>query len=463
MADAILLPKLGQTVEEAAIVTWHKKEGDPVKKGEVLFEIETDKAVLEAESFFEGTLLKIYVQAGQTVPVSTVVAYVGAAGEKVPSAPPAPKKEVGSPKSEVGGALKAEAPAPAPAAAVASPVPVAPLPSPAAAPVALPPTPDTRHPTPAAQRQFITPRAKALCKAKVISPAPITGSGPNGRVRVKDVEAYLASVGYDGLRFSAAARKLASLEGIDILSVRPTGHGGRVTVADIQRMLDERPKPMSKMRRIIAKRLGDSFRDIPHFYVTTSVDMTDLLAYRQELKDQGTTYTVTDFILEAVILSLKEFPTVNSMAEGHTTRWRGSVELGMAVGLAEGLVVPVIRQAEDLGMAELHATARTLAAKARDGKLLPDEMTGSSFTVSNMGMFDVENFHAIVNPGEGAILAVASTKKQPVVKDDQIVIRAMMKLTLSVDHRIVDGTVGALFVNALKMKLEDVELWKSLT
>jgi pyruvate dehydrogenase E2 component (dihydrolipoamide acetyltransferase) len=234
-------------------------------------------------------------------------------------------------------------------------------------------------------------------------------------------------------------------------------------VRDIERMAAQRPRKLSKMRQVIARRLTESFTTTPHFYVTVAVDMTDLLDFRRELKAAGKAYSVTDFILESVIMTLAEFPVVNSVSDGQTIRWHGDVQLGMAVALDDGLVVPVIRNAEDLTMTELHDQAKALAARAREGKLTPDEMTGSTFTVSNMGMLDVDNFHAIINPGEAGILAVASTVSTPVVRDGEIAVRAMMKITLSVDHRIVDGSVAAAFVNAIKAKLEDVELWKSLT
>jgi pyruvate dehydrogenase E2 component (dihydrolipoamide acetyltransferase) len=191
--------------------------------------------------------------------------------------------------------------------------------------------------------------------------------------------------------------------------------------------------------------------------------MTDLLAFRQELKRSGADFKVTDFILEAVILSLRDFPELNSVTDGETVRWHGRIDLGMAVSLERGLVVPAIRNADELTLSELHAAAAELAAKARDGKLLPDEMTGSTFTVSNMGMMDVENFTAIINPGECAILAVGSTQDRVVAREGRPAVRAMMKMTLSADHRIVDGAKAAGFTNAVKNKLEDVELWKSLT
>ena len=455
MAQTVIMPKPGQTMEEAAIVKWHKKEGDAVKKGDVLFEIETDKAVLESESFYDGTLLKILVREGQTVPVNAVVAYIGTPGEALPAAPPPPAATPAA-------ALVAETPKAAPAPVkTAGPV-AAPTGAPAAtaaapAPVAPPP------PAAAAGRLFISPRAKALAKASAIDPARIKGSGPDGRIVEKDVKSYLDAHGYAALRITPTAKRLALEQGVDILTVRGTGVGGRISVADVERALAERPRPLSRMRQTIAKRLTQSFTTVPHFYVTVSADMTNLLAYRKELKDRQIEYTVTDFILEAVILSLTEFPVVNSVYEGASIRWNSRVQLGMAVGLEDGLVVPVISNADDLGMKELHDAAADLAGRARSGKLLPDEMVGSTFTVSNMGMLNVENFHAIINPGEAAILAVSSTVPTVVPVDGKPAVRAIMKMTLSVDHRIVDGMKAAQFVNAIKAKLEDVELWKSLT
>jgi pyruvate dehydrogenase E2 component (dihydrolipoamide acetyltransferase) len=380
--------------------------------------------------------------------VNTPVAYIGKPGEVLPAsaAPKAPSVPVAASK----------APDPAPVAVTAAPV--------ATTPVAVPAAPRPAVPVPRVdKRLLISPRAKALASAKVIDPSPIHGTGPNGRITSKDVRAYLATMNYDQLRISPGARTLATKESIDLLKVKGTGMEGRIMVHDVERAVAEKPKTMSKMRQVIARRLTESFTGTPHFYVTVSADMTGLLAYRKELKAQGTDYTVTDFILEAVILSLKEFPAVNSSTDGVTTRWRGSVDLGMAVSLDEGLVVPVIRNAEDLSLSELHDTVKVLAVRAREGKLLPDQMTGSSFTVSNMGMLGVNNFNAIINPGEAAILAVASTIEQPVVRNGAVVVRSIMQMTLSADHRIVDGAMGANFVNAIKNKLEDVELWKRLT
>ena len=277
----------------------------------------------------------------------------------------------------------------------------------------------------------------------MIDATRIKGTGPVGRIVEKDVRSYLQQHGYGQLRISPAAKELAAKEKLDVLAIQATDDSGRISVADVQRAIAEKPKPMSKMRQVIAQRLTQSFRDTPHFYVTVAVDMTELIAYRSQLKAAGAPYTVTDFIAEAVVLTLQEFPDVNSSTDGKTTRWNSHVNLGIAVSLEQGLVVPVIRAAEQLPLLELSQRTKSLAEKARAGKATPDELSGGTFTISNMGMMDVESFGAIINPGESAILAVASTKPQPVVRDGKIVVRQMMKLTLSCDHRIVDGALGA--------------------
>ena len=443
MATPIIMPKFGQMTEESAIVEWRKNEGDKVAKGDILFTVETDKSVMEAESFCDGTLLKILVSPGVNVPVASTVGFIGQPGEALPAVA-----------------------APEQAEPVGRAVPSAPQPVPTS--IATPRTAETAVPTtvaraPAVLALFrISPRAAALAKNAVIDPTPIRGTGPNGRIVEKDVRDHLAAKGFDKLRISPAAKNRAAKEQIDLLAVTP-GEGGRISVVDVERAIAEKPKAMSKMRQVIGQRLTQSVVTQPHFFVTVAVDMTDLIAYRNQLKAAGAPYTVTDFISQAVVLTLKEFPDVNSSTDGKSVRWNSRVNLGVAVSLEQGLVVPVIRNADDLTIAEINATAKALAEKARSGKLAPDEMTGSTFTISNMGMLNVENFTAIINPGEAAILAVASTLSQPAVRDDKVVVRQLMKMTLSSDHRIVDGAMAARFINAIKAKLEDLELWKRLT
>ena len=285
MAQAVIMPKLGQTVEEATIVRWHKKEGDKVAKGDVLFEIETDKAVLEVESFYDGVLLKAFVGEQETVPVSSTVAFIGDEGEEAPDKPPAPEPE---PETVEKTPDKPPAPAekrPSVFAEKTGPT------SGAAAGETSSHAPSAKlvaeEPFPARERLFISPRAAMLAKQKAIDPSAIRGKGPNGRIVERDVQRYLESSGYSDLRITPAALQKAVGEKIDILKARGTGVDGRIMVRDVERAVAEKPRKMSKMRQIIARRLSESFASIPHFYVTVSVDMTDLLAYRRELKEEG--------------------------------------------------------------------------------------------------------------------------------------------------------------------------------
>jgi pyruvate dehydrogenase E2 component (dihydrolipoamide acetyltransferase) len=459
MVRPITMPKLGQSEEVGTLVRWRKKVGDTVARGDILFEIETDKAVLEVESFFEGTLLKTVVQEGTTVPINSTVGFVGDPGEAIPEAT-APAPEARKPEPPSVSKEAPRPPAPSPARGMLEPRferPVAPGELRVVERVT--PTPSVM----AAPEVFrISPRAAKLARESAINPSPIVGTGPYGRIVERDVKNYLESKGYYQLRITPAAKRLAAKENIDILTLDGKNAPGRITVAVVERAIAEKPQPMSRMRQVIAARLTESFTTTPHFFVTVAVDMTELVNFRSELKAQGASYTVTDFIVKAVALSLVEFPIVNSTTDGKNVRWHSKVHLGLAVNLEQGLVVPVLRDAGDLSLAELHDCASELVAKARAGKLTPDEMGGSTFTVSNMGMLDIENFTAIINPGESAILAVSSTLEQPVVKDGQIVVRDIMKMTLSSDHRIIDGATAARFANAIKQKLEEISLWKRL-
>jgi pyruvate dehydrogenase E2 component (dihydrolipoamide acetyltransferase) len=377
--------------------------------------------------------------------VQSVVAYLGEKGEAVPATPALARA---APPSVPPAAKTA-----APAARAAAPIAVAP--ALAVAPAA---------PSPAAPARFrISPRAAALAKESVIDAHAIVGSGPEGRIVEKDVKAYLEANGYASLRVSPAAKALAAKEGLDLIALSADNGDKRIEVADVERAIAEKPTPLTKMRQVIAQRLTQSVVTAPHFYVTVEVDMTESLARRARLNAAGSRYTVTDFIAQASVLALKEFSAVNSATDGKTVRWRSRVHLGIAVNLDQGLVVPVVRDADEMTMAELSARAKQLVDKARAGGLAPDEMSGSTFSISNMGMLDVENFTAIINPGESAILAVSSTIRKPVVRGDEIVARPVLKLTLSSDHRLIDGATAARFINSIKNKLEDTGLWSALT
>jgi pyruvate dehydrogenase E2 component (dihydrolipoamide acetyltransferase) len=425
MPHAILMPKPGQMTEECTVILWLKAEGDHVARGDVLFEIETDKSAMEVEAFDEGTLLRIVVPAGTTVPVNTVCAWVGQVGEEIPEAEVVPAVQATAPVEAV-----ADAPVPAPA------TPVAAVPVPAATDA----------------RLRISPRASRAAADAGIDPRTIVGTGPEGRITEKDVVAAVAA------RTVAAPPAVAAAG--PAVTARPASPAPASVPAAVPVDGEEEPRPLSRMRRVIADRLTASWNASPHFTVTVAVDVTRLLALRTELKAAGTSLTVTDFVLAATAQTLAEFQDVNSRTDGVMVWPRRRVHLGVAVSVPGGLVVPVIRDADRVPVTELHDTAARLAVGARNGTLSPDELSGSTFTVSNLGMFGVEEFSAIINPGEAAILAVSSAVPTVVAVGDGMAIRTIMKLTLSADHRLVDGEMGARFLGALRRRLEDAAAFR---
>ena len=443
MAHAILMPKPGQMTEECTVVGWHKKEGDLVKRGDVLFEIETDKSTMDVEAFDDGVLLKIVAAEGEVVPVNAVCAYVGQPGEAVPETAAAPAVPVPAPAAASSGAV------------AAAPAPTAPAPAPALAAAG-------------EARLRISPRASRAAAEAGIDPRTIAGTGPGGRITERDV--------LDAIRAAAAspAPAVAVAPPVSAAAAHvapapasaPVAAGPYLALAPLPATApaplpavpvegDEQPRPLSRMRRIIADRLTHSWTSTPHFTVTVAVDVTRILALRAELKAAGTNLTVTDFVLAATAQGLVEFPDVNSRTDGLSVWPRRRVHLGIAVSVPGGLVVPVIRDADRLSVSEIHDRAAALATAAREGTLGLDDMTGSTFTVSNLGMFGVEEFSAIINPGEAAILAVSSAQATAVAIGDGLAVRQVMKLTLSADHRLVDGETGARFLNTIRRRLED--------
>ncbi len=434
MAHAVRMPRPGQMTEECTVVAWHKQEGDAVAAGDVLFEIETDKSNMDVEAFDAGVLLKVVVPEGATAPVNAVCAWIGEAGEAVPEVvdEPAP-------------AVVAEAPN-----AVAVPA-VAEVPNAAVAPVdsvVTRPAPAGEAALAPAGRLLISPRASRLATEAGLDPRRIAGSGPGGRIVERDVKAAIVA----GAPASASPAGSPAAQPAPAVRPAPTAPAPASAGPGDQ----EAPQPMSRMRRVIAQRLTSSWVSTPHFTVTVAADVTRLLALRQELKATGTNLTVTDFVLSATAQTLAEFPAVNSRTDGTSVWPRSRVHLGLAVSIPDGLVVPVIRDADHLSVIGLHERAAALAAAAREGTLQPDDMTGGTFTVSNLGMYGVEEFSAIINPGEAAILAVSSAIPTPVAVGEGIAVRSIMKLTLSADHRLVDGELGARFVSAVRRRLEDV-------
>ena len=432
----ILLPKMGNSVEEAEIVKWFKKEGDAVETGDPLFSIQTDKAEVECESTASGILRKILVPEGVEVPVLTVVALVGDADEALPD-------NMGAPSAS------------APAAQVS-----APIAGPAAAAPAAPVSPGTG----ATGKSPVSPRARKAAEALGINPATLSGSGVGGRVMEQDVLASARSGG--AVKITPTARRMAENAGLSVAQLSGTGIGGKITKADIARSLEQgiaqaapeakegiRTVPLSPMRRIIADRMCASKYSAPHYYITVEVDMSAAKNFRAA--NRGFKVSYNDLVLFATARALRSFPAVNARWCGDFIEELSEVNLGMAVALPTGLIVPVIRNAHLLSLEGLSSTAKALAENAQTGKLLPDDYQGNSFTVSNLGAFGVDQFTAIINQPDSAILAVGQMKDRAVVIDGGIHIRPVMKLTLSSDHRVIDGAVAAQFMSHLKSILEE--------
>ncbi len=411
MANIIEMPKLSDTMTVGTLVRWLKKEGDAVKAGDMLAEIETDKATMELESFFAGTLLAVFVKAGAQVPLGAALCAIGKPGEKVEAPAPGPAPEAAAPAPSQAPPLAAPAPAPAPARAAAAPA----------------------QP---AGRVRISPLARKLAADRGIDPAAITGSGPGGRIVRADV---LAAAG-------GAARG------------SPAGSAGAATIGAKGPVQEERLVPVSNVRGIIAKRLVESKSQIPHFYLEIEVDAEPLLELRTQLnaalEREGVKLSVNDFVLKASAEALRRVPAVNCSWEGAAIRHHPAAHVSFAVAIDDGLITPVIRDAHLKTIFAISAEAKALGKRAKEKKLAPAEFTGGTFCVSNLGMMGIESFSAIINPPNAAILAVGTTVRKPVVRGEQIAIGQRMALTLSVDHRVVDGAVGAAYLAALRDLLE---------
>ena len=415
------MPKMGDTMEEGKIITWRKHEGDAVAKGDALAEIETEKVNIEAEAFAAGTLRKILAPEGATIPVGQPIALIGAPNEAIPA--------------EFGGAPSVATAAPT--AAPASSAPAAPVAAPAASngrvAVATPPA-QTAPATQNGGRVFISPIARRIAAEHNLDITAIHGTGPSGRIIRDDVEQALQA----GPAVSVSAPAQAVAAGPEVEAVA-----------------------LSQMRKTIAKRLQQSMQTAPHFYVTVSVDATKLVQLRAQINEfaevqpQPVKISVNDLIVRAVAVTLARMPQVNVSFDGDRILYKKRIHLGVAVALEQGLIVPVITDADKRGTLDLARESRRLVDAARNGKLKPEELQGGTFTVSNLGMYDVESFTAIINPPEAAILAVGSIVPTPVADADrQVVVRDMMKLTLSSDHRALDGAIAARFLQQLKRLLE---------
>ena len=416
MAEIVRMPKLSDTMTEGVVAEWHKKVGDTIESGELLAEIETDKATMEFESFQEGVLLHIGVEKGQTAPIDSILAILGEKGEDVADLL---KKEKAS-ESDV----------------VETDV--------------VKPTP-TPTPTPVEVKQ---PSLVSLSKE------PVQKISSNKSFPTLDSLNFLET------KASPLAKKLAQERGINLKFINGTGTDGRIVKRDIdnfqvstsikgqESFVDE---PVSQMRKVIAQRLAESKFSAPHFYLTVSINMDNAIESRKAINNaiNPSKISFNDLVVKAAAVSLKDHPKVNASWFGDFIRYNDHVHIGVAVAVDEGLLVPVIRFTNEKSLTQIGQEVKSLAQKAKDKKLQPEEWEGNTFTISNLGMFGIDEFTAIVNPPDACILAIGGIQQVPVVKNGEIVPGNIMKVTLSCDHRVVDGAVGSAFLNSFKNYLEN--------
>lgn len=425
MAEAIRMPLLSDTMKEGVIAEWHKKVGDKVKSDDVIADVETDKATMEVMPYVDGTLLYIGTQKGQAAKVNGIIAIIGKEGEDysallneatsaAPTAPEAPAAQA----------------APAqPAAPQQQPAQTAPTPQPQAAP---------QQQAPVAQegddRLKASPLAKKLAEDKGIDISQVRGSGDNGRIIKRDVDNYK----------EAPKQQVAAKQQGTVQPFLPAGQEGYKDI------------PNSQMRKVIAQRLAESKFSAPHFYLRMTVTMDNAIKARKAINDASPVkVSFNDLIIKACAMALRQHPAVNSSWMGDFIRQNQHIHIGTAVAVDEGLIVPVIKFADQKSLSQIADEAGVLIDKARNKKLQPPEFTGNTFTISNLGMMDIDEFTAIINPPDSCILAVGKIAPTPVAENGEVVVRQLLKLTLSCDHRSVDGAVGARFLNTLKIYLEN--------
>ena len=422
--EVILMPRLSDTMTEGVIAAWHKKVGDKVSKGELLAEVETDKATMELESYKNGTLLYIGAETGTKVPVNALLCVIGEEG----------KVDIEAIKAAASGAAGGSAAPAQPAAAQAGTQPAA---SESAVAQQGSASASTEN-----GRVKASPLAKKIAADKGINLSQVQGSGDGGRIIKSDIESFkpAAAAAVSAPAATASATTSAPSAGAPVVA-------GKVSFED---------RPISQMRKTIARRLAESKFTAPHFYLTMSIDMDKAVASRAQINEIAPVkISFNDMVLKAVAIALKQHPTVNSSWLGDTIRTNHHVNIGVAVAVDEGLLVPVVRFADSKGLAQIATEVKDYASRAKNKKLQPSDWEGSTFTISNLGMFGIDEFTAIINPPDSCILAVGAIQQVPVVKNGQVVPGNVMKVTLSCDHRVVDGASGAAFLQTVKGLLEE--------
>lgn len=443
MADVIKMPRMSDTMEEGVIVAWLKEEGEDVEIGETLAEVETDKATMELDSYYEGKLLHIAVRDG-SVPIDGVIAVIGQEGEDWEAAIKADAADGASSPARTVAHKEAEMHTEAPK-TDATPV-----------------VDETAKPAAEAtsdERIKASPLAKSIAKEAGLDLSAIQGSGDQGRIIKKDIEAAMSN----GMAKPAAPAPAAAapettakaspaapaapqpVDEPQVLAFAYDGTSGKHT-----------DTPVSQMRKTIARRLGESKFSAPHFYLTIEINMDAAFKMRKQINEVAPVkISFNDIIIKACAIGLRQHPDINSSWMGDSIRQNNDVNIGVAVAVPEGLLVPVVKLADIKTLSQINTEVKTLAGKARNRKLSPAEMTGNTFTISNLGMFGIEDFTAIINPPDACILAVGAIVQKPVVQDGEITIGNRMKVTLSCDHRVVDGAKGAIFLNTIKDALEN--------
>ncbi len=403
MAEVIRMPKMSDTMTEGVIVSWLKQVGDDIKPGDILAEVETDKATMELENYVKGTLLHIGIPAGGSVPVDAVIAIVGQKGE------------------DIAALLNAAPAAAAPAAETPIAETTASAPIPAVTPTVIVENSDSRLKA--------SPLAKKIAEEKGIDLSQVNGSGDGGRIVKRDVEQFTPAAG--GTKQTVILPSVVGQESFEEVNV-------------------------SQMRKVIARRLSESKHTAPHFYLTMNINMGKALEARKAMLEYSDVkISVNDIIIKAVAGALRKNPAANSSWLGDKIRYNHHIHIGVAVAIEDGLIVPVVKFADSKSISHISAEVKELATKAKNKKLQPNEFEGNTFTISNLGMFGIEEFTAIINPPDACILAVGAVQEMPVVENGEIKVGHMMKVTLSCDHRVVDGAVGSAFLQTLKTLLEN--------
>lgn len=439
MAEVIRMPRMSDTMEEGNIVSWLKEEGEEVEAGETLAEVETDKATMELDSYFDGVLLHIAVKEGP-VPINDVIAVIGEEGEDWKAAIEGASSDNGGADDSSDDSSDEEAPAPkeeetsgSPAASASS----------------------DNNGSDSDKRIKASPLARSMAKEANIDLSKVNGSGDGGRIVKKDIEEAIEQ------QQSAPAPQPAPAAAPEAPAAQPAPQqeapAAKVPEFSLSASGDNyEDQPISQMRKTIARRLGESKFSAPHFYLTVEINMDNAMKVRKRLNEVAPTkISFNDLVVKACAVALRQHPAINSSWLGDKIRKNKDVNVGVAVAVDEGLLVPVIRFADMKSLSQINTEVKTLAGKAKNRKLSTEEMQGNTFTISNLGMFGIEEFTAIINPPDSCILAVGGIIQKPIVKDGELAVGNMMKVTLSCDHRVVDGATGAAFLNTVKDILED--------